>query len=208
MSDTTLKTPTRVDAVTRYLPLAGVGYAVLTMAGYLTIGDFPNGDTSPSGLVSFYASHHADVGHGGRLLEWSAVALALFAVALSSRARSAGVWATVILVGGTMDAIASATSGATYTLLGDASTGKNLDPAALQAWHLAGSEFGVGAGLTVMLLGVLMASATTRAFPVWLAATGFVLGVAQLTAFGFFASLAFLLWCVVAGVVLAARPTT
>jgi hypothetical protein len=206
MSDTTVRTPTRADAVTRYLPLTGVGYAVLVIAGYLTIGDFPDGETSPSGLVSYYASHHADVGHGGRLLEWSAVALALFAVALSSRARSSGVWATVILVGGTMDAIASATSGATYTLLGDASTGRNLDPAALQAWHLSGSEFGVGAGLTLMLLGVLMASVTTRAVPAWLGWSGAVLGVAQLTMFGFFASLAFLLWCVAAGIVLTARP--
>ena len=205
MSDTTLKTPTRVDAVTRYLPLAGVAYAVLVFAGYSTIGDFPDGDTSPSGLVSYYASHHADVGHGGRLLEWSAVALGLFVVALSSRARSSGVWATVILVGGTMDAIASAMSGATYTMLGDVSTGKNLDPAALQAVHLSGSEYGVGAGMLLMLLGVLMAAVTTRAFPVWLAVIGFVLGVAQLTAFGFLASLGFLLWCVAAGVVLTAR---
>lgn len=206
MSDTIVRRPPKVDALTRYLPLAGAGYAALVITGFLTIGEFPDGDTSPSALVSYYAEHHGQVSLGGRLLECSAVLLGLFVVALWARARTAGPWATVILVGGAVYAAASAFAGATYTLLGDVAADPTLDPVALQALHQPGADFEFGAGVALMGVGVLMASLDSRAFPAWLAWPAAVLGIAQLTPIGFFASLAFLLWSLVAGIMLAGRP--
>ena len=47
---------TATDRLTRWLPLAGVAFAVLAMAGNLTIGDFPDIDT-PIGKLSFNDLH-------------------------------------------------------------------------------------------------------------------------------------------------------
>ena len=40
----------------RLVPLAGVLFAVLTVAGYFAIGKFPDTDASISKLTSFYAA--------------------------------------------------------------------------------------------------------------------------------------------------------
>jgi hypothetical protein len=58
----------RLARLARLVPLAGVGFAVLTIAGYLTIGPFPDTDASVSELTSFYAAHHGQVAAGGQLL--------------------------------------------------------------------------------------------------------------------------------------------
>ncbi len=193
----------------RLIPLAGVAYALLTVAGDLTIGDFPRGDTPPAQLAAYYAAHHRTVALGGTLLAWAAVFLALFGVALWARLRDGTVSrlaAGLVLVGTALTAAAGIQSAGTYILLGDYGANAALTPAALQSWHLAGAEFGVGADLLVLTLGVFAAALSGREVPAWLGWTGLAIGVAQLTPVGFLASLVFLLWAAIAGITLAVRP--
>jgi hypothetical protein len=60
----------------------------------------------------------------------------------------------------------------------------------------------------VLALGVALAAVTTAAVPRWLGWSGLVLALAQFTPVGFLASMLFLLWALVAGLVLAVRPAT
>lgn len=144
----------RGAALTRMLPLAGVLYAFLTIAGYSTIGEFPDASTPPSGLAAFYRDHHANVVTGGRLLEWSAVCFGLFAVGLAARVqRSSTVIASLVLVGAAVDTVADGFSGAVYTFLGGVGGDGHLSPSALQAVHAWGAEFGMGAGIVVFAIG-------------------------------------------------------
>ena len=197
----------RAAALTRMLPLAGVVYAFLTIAGYSTIGEFPDASTPPSGLAAFYRDHHANVVTGGRLLEWSAVCFALFAIGLAARVqRSSTIIASLILVGAAVETVADGFSGAVYTFLGGVGGDGHLSPSALQAVHAWGAEFGMGAGTVVFAIGVVAATFLTRAIPAWLGWSAVVLGVAQLTSVGFYASLLFLAWAIVAGIAMALRP--
>lgn len=207
--DTLTPPRSQLDTGTRWLPLAGVAFAVLQIIGDLTIGEFPDESTSLGKLTDFYAAHHAQVGLGGRFLEMSAAFLALFGAALCVRVwRTSPVAATIIGIGAAMDAFAEANAGATYHFLGDLGVTKNLSPQALQAWHAAGASLGVTAGVIVLTVGIALAAVTTPAVPHWIGWSGLGLALAQFTPVGFFASMLFLLWAMVAGLVLAARPTT
>jgi len=193
------------DTLLRYLPLAGVGYGALQLAGDLTIGPFPDGHSSTSSLATYYADHHSQVALGGALMSWSVIFLGLFVAALAWRSRSAPAAATVIAVGGAAALAHEEFSASTYSLLGSISTWHNIDPAALQAWHLTGSEFGIAMGQVVFLLGVAAAYVVARAVPAWAAWSALVLAVLHLTPFGFLASMLFLPWAAAAGVHLTIR---
>lgn len=191
----------------RALPLAGIAFAVLTMAGNLVIGKFPDGKTPPGQLHAYYASHHAHLTAGAALFSWGIVFFALFGVALWSRVRRAAVPAWVgasILVGFAVDAAVQLYSAGVYQVLGSVGANSNTSTGALQAWHIAGSEFGNGAGITIAMIGVGIAGLLARAVPRWLAVLGLIIGLAQLTPVGFLASLVFLLWSAVASIVLLA----
>jgi hypothetical protein len=197
-----MKQPTLI----RILSLSGIAFGVLQAAGDLAIGPFPDGHTSTGALARYYAHHHAQVALGGTLMTWSVLFLGLFCAALVWRARIAPVAAAVVAVGGGAAVAHEEFSASTYSLLGSISTWSNVDPAALQAWHLTGSEFGIAMGQTVLLVGVAIAGITARAVPAWVAWSALVLALTHLTPFGFLGSMLFLLWSVVVGVVLALRP--
>ena len=194
------------DKLLRVLPLAGVLYAVLQAAGDLTIGDFPDGKTSTSSLTRYYADHHSQVATGGTLMAWSVLFLGLFAGVLVWRARIIPIAAAVTAVGAGAAVAHEEFSASTYSLLGSISTSSTLDPAALQAWHVTGSEFGIAMGQAVLLLGVTLAALPGRAFPAWVGWTALVLALLHLTPFGFLSSMLFLPWSIAVGVYLAARP--
>jgi hypothetical protein len=62
-----------VTTLARLLPLAGVGYAVFTMAGNLAIGEFPDARSPAADLSRYYATHGGAVRLGGQLMilgEW------------------------------------------------------------------------------------------------------------------------------------------
>lgn len=203
MTLTAAPTATSTGRLARWLPLGGLAYAVLQIAGDLTIDKFPDGNTSPADLTAWYAAHHAHVVAGGELMALSAVGMALFAAGLVHRVRRSMGAAAVVAIGGIMAAMDAATDGSTYSLLGGVSTEKRLDPVALQALHQLGAEGGVTTSVLVLTLGLALAAFGGRSFPTWLAVTGLALGIAAYTPVGFLASLLFLLWCAVAGVVIA-----
>jgi hypothetical protein len=197
------------NGIARLVPLAGVGYAALAIAGDLTIGRFPDSSTSTSSLASFYAAHHVRVAAGGMLLAWSTLLLGVFGAALWDRARSVGSHpiVTAVALVGTGAAVATGLqAAATYWITAHVSTEAATTPAALQAWHIAGSEGAFAGGVALLLLASAAAGLGRRAVPAWLAWLAIVLGLLQLTPLGFLASMAFLAWAAAAGITMTLRP--
>jgi hypothetical protein len=210
---TTARDGTHVDGAgpgwTRWLPLSGVLFAVVAMAGNVAIGDFPDTDTSIGKLTTYYASHHTDVGRGGTLLGYSAVFFALFGIALWSRVRrsaAAPVIAGGVLLGAALVAVDMIASSNAYYTLGQIGGKATTSPQALQAWHVAGSVGGVGAASIVFLLAIASAGILAQALPRWLAWSALVLAVMHFTPLGFLAFLLFYVWAVAAGIALTVRP--
>jgi hypothetical protein len=176
------------------------------VVGDLVIGKFPDSGTTLSSLSSYYADHHARVAAGGMVLAWAALLLAVFGCALWGRLREADAHpalAVAVLVATAAAVAGDAQGGSVYWTLGHISTESGVSPAALQAWHVAGSEGGLGAGVALLLLAVGVAGVLGRGVPRWLAWPAIALGLLQMTPVGFFASLLFLLWAAATGVSLA-----
>ena len=201
----------RPTVLGRIAPLAGVLSAGLTIAGYLTIGPFPDASTPVSELRDFYATTGGHVTLAGALLGWSAICFGVFAAAVWARLRSFDVPAVVVgvvVLGAAADMMAGLNSGAVYQLLGELGVDPAVSAGALQAWHISGAAFGVAGGGMLFLLGVAVAGIRYGALPLPLAWTGLVLAIVPFAPhpWGYFASLATLLWMAVAGVALAVRP--
>jgi hypothetical protein len=194
------------DPWARWLPLAGLGYGVLTLAGDLVIGDFPDEKTSAGTLVHYYGAHHASVARGGQLMILATVFLGLFVAGLAVRSRRNPSATAIIVVGGAAMMAAEIASGSTYLLLGQVSTDAHLSPEALQAWHVAGAAFGSSVATAVLLGGAALSGFAARAMPRWLAATALVIAVGLMVPnVGFLFSMLSLPWAAVAGIVMAAR---
>jgi hypothetical protein len=199
------------EPLNRFAPLAGVLFAGLTIAGYFTIGEFPDGSTPAGELPGYYAAHGAGVSTGGTILSVAGVCFGIFGVAVWARLRGTRVPAVIaglVLLGAAVDTMADLNSAAVYNLLGSIGVDPNVTAPALQAWHIYGSEVGVGGGMTLFLIGFAVAAIAYRAVPRTLAWTGIVLALAQFapSPWGFYGSLAYLAWVAVAGIVLAVRP--
>jgi hypothetical protein len=195
----------------RFAPLAGVAYAGANVVGDLTIGKFPDSGTRLSDLTSFYADHHARVAAGGLVFAWSTLLLAAFGCTLWERVRRSGTHPAVVaavLVGTAVAVVSALQEATTFWILGHASTERALTPAALQAWHVGGSEGDLSGGIALLLIALAIAGIAAQALPRWLAWPALVIGLLQLTPLGFFASLLFLLWAAVAGIALTAAPLT
>jgi hypothetical protein len=198
------------NRLARLVPLAGVVFAVLTMAGYLTIGPFPDSDASISELTSFYAAHHGQVAAGGQLLGLAAILFALFGTAVWARIRASDlhpILAGTALVATAMTAVSSVEGAGGYSVLGKIGHQPWLAPAALQAIHVDGTVGGIDGGTVLFLLAVATAGIAGHVFPRWLALPALALAVVYLTPFGFYASLLFLPWAAVTGIVMTVRPT-
>jgi hypothetical protein len=197
------------NRLARLVPLAGVVFAVLTLAGYFAIGPFPDSDASISKLTSFYAANHGRVAAGGLLLGLAAIFLALFGTAVWARIRATDlhpVVAGAALVGTAMAAVSALDGAGAYSILGDIGHQQGLSPVALQAWHVGGTVGGIDGGSVILLLAAATAGIAGRAFPRWLAWPALALAILYVTPFGFFASLVVLLWAAVTGVVMVLRP--
>jgi hypothetical protein len=197
------------NRLARLVPLAGVGFAVLTIAGYLTIGPFPDSDASVSELTSFYAARHGQVAKGGQLLGLAAIFLALFGTAVWARIRASDlhpILAGTTLVATAMAAVSWLEGAGAYSVLGEIGHQPWLAPAALQATHVGATVGGIDGGTVLFLLTVATAGIAGRAFPRWLAWPALVLAIVYLTPFGYFASLFVLPWAAVTGIVMAVRP--
>ena len=194
------------SGLTRLLPLAGVAYAALILIGDLVIGEFPDSNTSLAELSRYFAAHSDQVRTGGQLMIWGGLALGLFGIAVWARVRQAtgpSVVAGLVLVGTAVAVVSELTGAGSYLTLGNIGADPAVTPEALQAWYI-GSQFGGGGG-TLLMLGLFAAGVFARAIPRWLAWAALVLGIAAVSPFGFAASMLFLLWTAVAGIVLTVR---
>ena len=205
-SDTT-RSGSAEPGLARWLPLAGVGYAVLSIAGTLVMDQFPDENTSTGALARFYAHHHAQVGRGGELLMLGGLFFGLFAAGLVARTRAHPGVAAVIGVGAAALLAVEEQSNAIYALLGQIGTESHVDPAALQAWHIGGAAYGSSVPAATFMLGVAMAAFVARALPRWVGASAVVLGIGILVPglLGFFASLLLWPWAFAAAIALTIR---
>jgi hypothetical protein len=202
----------RTDLLRRSAPLTGVLGGALTLAGDLVIGPFPEASTPADRLPAFYAAHASHVALGGALLGWGALFVALFGITVADRVRRdvppALLW--TLVVGTAVMTTFALVGAAQCALLGEIGTDPHLSPAALQAWQVGASQFGSSGGIVLLLGALFVAGVRYRAFPRWLAWSGLLLAVVQLwpvELVAFLASLVFLFWVAVAGVVLAVRPS-
>lgn len=202
-----------MNRLVRIVPLTGVAYLVLEIAGNGSIGSFPDSTTSTARLIPFYASHQADIARGGFLLHYAALALALFLVCVWARARSAGVHMLVsgtLLVGAAVTVAAAFAEAAVYSTLGFIGAHESvITPSALQAWHVNGAGGGAttgDGGLMLALLAISAAAIAGGVLPRWLGWSALPLALVQLTPLGFFGGLVFWLWAAVAGVYMTLRP--
>lgn len=203
-----------MNKLVRLVPLAGLVYLVLEVAGNGSIGAFPDENTPIGKLETFYQAHHAGVERGGVILSWAAPFLALFAVSLWARLRRSDLHPLIggaLLLGAALTVTGEFASAGTYSLLGAVGSKTVLAPPALQALHVqgaGGSPITGNGGLLILLLAVAAAGIATRALPRWLSWSALPLGLLQLTPLGFYAGVIFWLWAAVAGIYMTARPTT
>jgi len=193
----------------RVVPLSGVVFAVVAMAGYLVIDEFPDSDTPVSALTGYYAAHHVQVARGGMLLAYSVIFFILFGVAVWARMRRTGgppVLAGAVLVATAVFAADGLNSAGTYAMLGDIGADPTTTPGALQAWHIFGAIGHPTVDILTLLLAVAAAGIFARAFPRWLAWSALVLVALSFTPFSFYGFLLFHLWVLLAGIALAVRP--
>jgi len=199
--------PVTAATIGRLAALGGLGFLVASLASDLAIGPLPGPDTPSAQLTSFYGAHHAQIGTGGLLLALSGVFFVLFGLAIWTRIRQASaspLLAGLAMIATTLVALTTLASAGTYGVLGDVGGQPAVAPAALQAWHIMGSDGSLAgsASTFLFLLAVAGAGLLARALPRWLAWTALLLAVLQFapSQIGFLASLAFLAWTVATGI--------
>lgn len=190
--------------------LAGIAFVVLDFAADLVIGPFPDG-SSTSKLVSFYATHHAQVAAGGMLFSLATIPFVFFGAALWTRIRGAALHpavAAVALVGTAIAAVSVFESGGYFLTLGAVGDKSYVAPAALQSMQLGGSGIGYdgNGGLVILLLAVAIAGIGARVFPRSLAWIALVFAVLLFSPISFLASLLLNLWFVAMSIALVRRP--
>jgi hypothetical protein len=199
----------------RALPLAGVFAAVVTVAGYMTIGPNPDGDARASTDVRYYTAHHTHILVAGILLTYAAVLSALFGVAVWDRIRRGRLHPAVAATALVAVAVAGAsdlTNAGAWYALGSMGGKDTIQPATFQTLHLAaaGSNLAAGAGFGLLLVVAGGAGVSARILPSWLAWSGLLLGVVELVQtpaqVGFIASLLALAWMCAAGIAMFLRP--
>ena len=203
----------RATGLARTATLGGVAFLAFSAASDLVIGPNPASDAPLAKVTSFYAIHHAQVLAGGMLLAWAAIFFTLFGTAMWARIRQAPVHpllAGAALAGTAVTTAATLAEATTYATLGGIGGSPAIAPAALQAWHIMGSELSLAGngGMMIFLLAAAAAGIAARTLPRTLAWSALIIGLLQLTPapIGFLASLLALLWAAVAGIVMFVRP--
>ncbi len=203
----------KAAGLARTAALGGVAFLAFSAASDLAIGPNPASDAPLAKVTSFYAAHHSQVLAGGVLLAWAAIFFALFGTAAWARIRQAPVHpllAGAALAGTAVTTAATLAAATTYATLGGIGGSRAIAPAALQAWHIMGSQLSLAGngGMMIFLLAAAAAGIAAQVLPRTLAWSALIIGLLQLTPvpIGFLASLLALLWAAVAGIVMFVRP--
>jgi hypothetical protein len=206
--------PVSPAMIGRLAAVGGLGFCAASLASDLAIGPFPGPGTPAAPLVPYYTAHHAQAGTGGMLLAVAGVLFVPFGLAVWARIRQASgspLLAGLVMIATTLVALTTLASASAYGVLGDIGGLPGVSPAALQAWHIMGSEGSLaGAAATFVFLAAIgWAGLAARGVPRWLAWPALLLAILQLLPhpIGFLASMVFLAWTAAAGIgLLLSRP--
>jgi hypothetical protein len=195
--------------LTRYAPLTGALFAIVTIVAFFSGGETPNSNASPAKVVSYYATHRSKIETTSVLFAIAFLFAVFWAGALFSYLRRNGGsegLAALVLAGGVLMSVGAATlSGVEYGL---AHNLYHLSPQTAQTLNvlsnqlflplvIGGCVFAISAGLAIV---------QGAALPRWLGWVALVLGV--LTAIppvGFFALLVFVVWSLVVSILIFVR---
>lgn len=194
-----------VDRLSRFAPLTGVVYALLTLVAFASASGAPSNSASGAKVISFYESHHTSARASDTLWMVAFAFFVLFAGTLRShlvRRPSADGLGAVALAGAAVFA-----AGAIVYFNFDfalAVVPQHLAPAAAQALNVlalnmalapsaGGFVFGIAAGFAILRTGAL---------PKWLGVAAVLIGLVAVTPGLILALLLFALWAAVVGVVI------
>ncbi|MEU0414412.1 hypothetical protein ABZ307_42515 [Streptomyces griseorubiginosus] len=199
----------------RAAPYTGLAAVVLTVVGFLLLGDTPEYDAPGRQVRFYYADHQGQVGTSLYLLVIAAVLFVFFAAYLSRAVRDltpGGGWLhRAVLAGGVLIA-GGFLAGAALTLaLLDLSDKSSATPQALQALNAVNEDFFVpfvvGMGVMLLATGLATVRAADSPLPRWLSWAAIALGVLVLVPWvGFFAFMLAGVWVIIASILLARRP--
>jgi hypothetical protein len=193
----------------RLLPLSGIIYVVLALAGPVAIGQSTPGTDDPaSKVLAFYHAHSTRQGITSFVLAASVPFLIAFAASLATRlwpidARRP-VWELVLLAGAAMTGAAITAVAWIHFALADAGDNR-IGGAGIQALNELDNNFWVAANpsIGVMLLGAAGAILASQWGRRWIGWAALVLGVALfIPVADFFALLLSFVWVIVVSIVL------
>jgi len=163
----------------RYVPLSGVAAVILFVAGEGAAGNTPKPDAPVARLVSFYTAHDTGQVASGVLLSLGALLFLIFSAAVVDALRRAEVGShlasTLCFSGAVVFVVGLTIAAGLAVFIGD--TADHLDPAALQALHVASLTviFSWSIGSGAFLLGAGAGVLMTELFPKWLGWAAIVL---------------------------------
>ena len=174
----------------RLLPLSGVVFLVLAIAGFMIAGDTPRSDASAEKVAAFYADNYSNGIAASYVLAWAAPFVVLFGIVLGTtfwRSRSEGipVFPIVVISGATISAAGFLAASALHFAV---SEGAKHGYSAQTLQGLSGldqdAQVIFTGGLGILLLGAAGVLAHREGIYRWLGWTGLVLGVGIYVPFG------------------------
>jgi uncharacterized membrane-anchored protein YitT (DUF2179 family) len=199
------------DRLSRYAPLTGIAFAVMTLIAITQSKTSPNGSAGGTQVLAFYTAHKSAQESGDVLFAIAFVLFLFFAGSVYGvlrRSEAAHTLATVGLVGASILVVGTAVLGGIDYALAYAS--HNLGPNAATALNVIDNEvflpvsmgavvFGIATGLAILRSGLL---------PAWLGwvvlVAGCATGVPSRNASGI-ALFALLIWSIITSVLIFRR---
>ena len=190
-------------------PVTAVLYVALMVVAVALSGSTPDSNARPLRVISFYVKHGTDQRASDILFVLAALFLVFFAGILRGylrRSREAETASALVLSGGVLLAVGlSVLSGIDYAL---ADVPRQLTPAAAQALNILGNDvfYTLPVGGCVFGISAAVAILRGRTLPSWLGWVMIVIGIALATPALWIAAIALLIWSLVVGGLLFARP--
>jgi len=168
------------------VPLTGVAFIVLLIAGFIVGGEPPDADEPVQEIVDFYVDDKDSIEAGVFLLALSTLFFIFFANYLRTLFRETSLSAT-ILVGAAIFVVGGAIDGTILIALAEAAD--DIEPASVQALQaLWDNDFlPLAVGISVFLVSVGLSILRTTVLPKWLGWVTLVLALVSVTPVGFIA---------------------
>jgi hypothetical protein len=192
----------------RLSPLAGVGFVALLVTSFVLTWNAPNSTDSTQSVVSYWDDHSSRLIAGALIGALAVVFFVWFAGVLRARLAAAeggsGRLATTAFGGMVMIAVGGGLF-SSFTFAAADVAGKSGVPGSVtQTLSVLNSDafFVLAAGTAVAALAAGIAAVRHGGLPTWLGRIAIVIGILAVTPIGFFAFLAFVVWVLIASIVL------